>query len=144
MVTPEDDSVIPPVPAVNESDTDLRTRTPEAFESTWPGQQLHMSFGAVRLTGAWPDISAVSPAPACVTISVLSREGAERPAMICFPWSLLLNDEEVRPVADRVTVQSAEIVTYQIDATLCSPVEAEPVRRHRNSSYRRILLRRIA
>ena len=32
VVTPEDDSVIPPVPAVMESDTDLRTRTPEAFE----------------------------------------------------------------------------------------------------------------
>ena len=41
-----------------------------------------------------------------------------------------LNDEEVRPVADRVTVQSAEIVPYQIDATLYiyPGPEAEPVR----------------
>ncbi|MGM7939863.1 baseplate J/gp47 family protein, partial [Yersinia enterocolitica] len=41
-----------------------------------------------------------------------------------------LNDENVRPVADRLTVNSAAIVEYQIDATLYfyPGPEAEPIR----------------
>lgn len=41
-----------------------------------------------------------------------------------------LNGEDVRPVADRVTVQSAQIVDYQISATLFiyPGPESEPVR----------------
>ena len=41
-----------------------------------------------------------------------------------------LNGEDVRPVADRVTVQSAAIVEYQINATLClyPGPESEPIR----------------
>ena len=41
-----------------------------------------------------------------------------------------LNGEEVRPVADRVTVQAAEIVPYEIDATLYiyPGPESEPIR----------------
>ncbi|HDM8292202.1 TPA: baseplate J/gp47 family protein [Yersinia enterocolitica] len=41
-----------------------------------------------------------------------------------------LNDEDVRPVVDRVTVQSAAIVDYQIDAVIYiyPGPEAEPVR----------------
>ncbi|MCN3493159.1 baseplate J/gp47 family protein, partial [Escherichia coli] len=41
-----------------------------------------------------------------------------------------LNGEDVRPVADRVTVQSAAIVEYQINATLYlyPGPESEPIR----------------
>ena len=41
-----------------------------------------------------------------------------------------LNDEDVRPVADRVTVQSAQIVDYRVEATLYlyPGPEAEPIR----------------
>ena len=41
-----------------------------------------------------------------------------------------LNDEDVRPVADRVTVQSASIVNYAVEAVLYlyPGPEAEPVR----------------
>ncbi|SAH05909.1 Baseplate assembly protein J [Enterobacter cloacae] len=128
----EDDSVTPPVEAVMESDADLRTRTQQAFEGlSVAGPTAAYEFWGRSADGRVADISAVSPTPACVTISVLSREGDGTASDdLLSVVAAALNDEEVRPVADRVTVQSAEIVPYQIDATLYiyPGPEAEPVR----------------
>lgn len=128
----EDDSVTPPIEAVMESDADLRTRTQQAFEGlSVAGPTAAYEFWGRSADGRIADISAVSPTPACVTISVLSREGDGTASDdLLSVVAAALNDEEVRPVADRVTVQSAEIVPYQIDATLYiyPGPEAEPVR----------------
>lgn len=128
----EDDSVTPPIEAVMESDADLRTRTQQAFEGlSVAGPTAAYEFWGRSADGRVADISAVSPTPACVTISVLSREGDGTASDdLLSVVDAVLNDEEVRPVGDRVTVQSAEIVLYQIDATLYiyPGPEAEPVR----------------
>ncbi|URE95137.1 baseplate assembly protein [Enterobacter kobei] len=128
----EDDSVTPPIEAVMESDADLRTRTQQAFEGlSVAGPTAAYEFWGRSADGRVADISAVSPTPACVTISVLSREGDGTASDdLLSVVAAAMNDEEVRPVADRVTVQSAEIVPYQIDATLYiyPGPEAEPVR----------------
>ncbi|MEH9530842.1 baseplate assembly protein [Klebsiella pneumoniae] len=128
----EDDSVTPPIEAVMESDADLRTRTQQAFEGlSVAGPTAAYEFWGRSADGRVADISAVSPTPACVTISLLSREGDGTASDdLLSVVAAALNDEEVRPVADRVTVQSAEIVPYQIDATLYiyPGPEAEPVR----------------
>lgn len=128
----EDDSVTPPIEAVMESDADLRTRTQQAFEGlSVAGPTAAYEFWGRSADGRVADISAVSHTPACVTISVLSREGDGTASDdLLSVVAAALNDEEVRPVADRVTVQSAEIVPYQIDATLYiyPGPEAEPVR----------------
>lgn len=131
-ITPEDDSVVPPVPAVMESDADLRVRTPQAFEGlSVAGPTAAYEFFGLSADGRVADVSAVSPTPACVTISVLSREGdgTASKELIDIVASAL-NGEEVRPVADRVTVQAAEIVPYEIDATLYiyPGPESEPIR----------------
>ena len=128
----EDDSVTPPIEAVMESDADLRTRTQQAFEGlSVAGPTAAYEFWGRSADGRVADISAVSPTPASVTISVLSREGDGTASDdLLSVVAAALNNEEVRPVADRVTVQSAEIVPYQIDATLYiyPGPEAEPVR----------------
>ncbi|NHB88868.1 baseplate assembly protein [Photorhabdus tasmaniensis] len=79
------------------------------------------------------DVSVVSPSPANVTVTILSRkwewekdkdvkEDKEHKGVAS--QNLLdkvvaaLNDKDVRPVADRVKVQPAKIVEYQIDAVL--------------------------
>ncbi|WP_096855105.1 baseplate assembly protein [Escherichia coli] len=128
----EDDSVTPPIEAVMESDADLRTRTQQAFEGlSVAGPTAAYEFWGRSADGRVADISAVSPTPASVTISVLSSEGDGTASDdLLSVVAAALNDEEVRPVADRVTVQSAEIVPYQIDATLYiyPGPEAEPVR----------------
>ncbi len=132
IVTPADDTAIPPVPAVMESDTDFRLRIQQAFE----GLSVAGSVGAYQYhgrsaDGRVADISVTSPSPACVTISVLSREnnGVASDELLAVVRNAL-NAEDVRPVADRVTVQPAEIVAYQIDATLYlyPGPESEPVR----------------
>lgn len=134
VITPADDSTLPPTPALLESDSDFRLRIQQAFE----GLSVAGSVGAYQYhgrsaDGRVADVSVVSPSPARVTVSVLSREGdgsvsAELVAIV----AAALNDEDVRPVADRVTVQSANIVEYKIDATLYLYLypgpEAEPVR----------------
>lgn len=131
-ITPEDDSVVPPVPAVMESDADLRVRTPQAFEGlSVAGPTAAYEFFGLSADGLVADVSAVSPTPACVTISVLSREGDGTASQELIDIvASALNGEEVRPVADRVTVQAAEIVPYEIDATLYiyPGPESEPIR----------------
>ncbi|MDI4516702.1 baseplate assembly protein, partial [Escherichia coli] len=131
-ITPADDTTIPPTPAVMESDTDLRLRTQQAFEGlSVAGPVGAYEYHGRSADGRVADVSVESPSPACVTITVLSREGdgtasAELLAIV----DKALNAEDVRPVADRVTVQSAEIVPYQIDATLYvyPGPESEPIR----------------
>ncbi|WP_413722720.1 baseplate assembly protein [Sodalis sp. RH24] len=127
-----DDAVVPPLAAVYEADIDLRLRTPQAFEGlSVAGPTGAYEYHALSADGRVADASALSPSPACVTITVLSREGnGAAPADLLAVVEAALNDENVRPVADRVTVQSAVIVPYSINATLYlyPGPEAEPVR----------------
>jgi len=132
IISPADDSTIPPTPAVMESDTDFRLRAQQAFEGlSVAGPVGAYEFHGRSADGRVADISVISPEPACVTISVLSREdnGAASDALLNVVRNAL-NDEDVRPVADRVTVQSAEIIHYTIDATLFifPGPESEPIR----------------
>ena len=132
LTSPAEDSTIPPTPAVMESDTDYRLRIQQAFE----GLSVAGSVGAYQYhgrsaDGRVADISVTSPSPACVTISVLSREnnGVASEDLLAVVRNALIG-EDVRPVADRVTVQSAAIVEYQINATLYlyPGPESEPIR----------------
>ncbi|MEB2729583.1 baseplate assembly protein [Citrobacter koseri] len=132
VVTPADDTTIPPTPAEMELDADYRLRIQQAFE----GMSVAGSTGAYEFhgrsaDGRVADISVISPSPACVTISVLSREdnGTASDELLTIVRNAL-NGEDVRPVADRVTVQSALIVDYQIRATLFiyPGPESEPIR----------------
>lgn len=132
VITPADDSTLPPVAAVMESDSDFRVRIQQAFE----GLSVAGSVGAYQFhgrsaDGRVADVSVTSPTPASVTVSVLSREGdgTASPELIAIVEAAL-NAEDVRPVADRVTIQSAKIVPYVIDAVLYlyPGPEAEPVR----------------
>ncbi|MBH2773858.1 baseplate assembly protein [Serratia marcescens] len=133
VVQQPDDSVIPPLPAVMESDSDFRVRIQQAFEGlSVAGSSGSYEYHGRSADGRVADVSAISPSPANVLISVLSREGdgtasAELVAIV----DKALNDEDVRPVADRVTVRSANIISYNIDAVLYlyPGPEAEPVRR---------------
>ncbi|WP_315707486.1 baseplate assembly protein [Brenneria uluponensis] len=132
VVTPADDTTIPPTPAVRESDSDFRVRIQQAYE----GLSVAGSVGAYQFhgrsaDGRIADVSVISPSPASVIVSVLSQEnnGSASDELIAIV-NTALNAEDVRPVADRVTVQSAVIVPYQIEATLYlyPGPEAEPVR----------------
>ncbi|HEN3479466.1 TPA: baseplate assembly protein [Yersinia enterocolitica] len=131
-ITPANPDAIPPTAAVMESDDDFRVRIPQAFEGlSVAGPTGAYEYHARSADGRIADASAISPSPACVTVTVLSREGNGIAAQdLLDNVFTVLNDENVRPVADRLTVNSAAIVEYQIDATLYfyPGPEAEPVR----------------
>lgn len=132
VITPEDPTAVPPVEAVMESNADLRQRIPAAMEGlSVAGPSAAYEFHARSADGRVADASAVSPSPANVTVTVLSREGdGTAAADLLAVVTAALNDESVRPVADRVTVQSATIVNYAIDAKLYlyPGPEAEPIK----------------
>ncbi|MGD8162474.1 baseplate assembly protein [Pantoea sp. FN0307] len=131
-LVPADDTTIPPTPAVMESNDDFRLRVASAFEGlSVAGPTGAYEYHAKSADGRVADASAISPSPACVTVTVLSRESnGEAPADLLAVVDAALNDEDVRPVADRVTVQSASIVNYAVEAVLYlyPGPEAEPVR----------------
>ena len=120
VITPADDTTLPPTPAVMESDSEYRVRLPQAFEGiSVAGPSGAYEYHGRAADGRVADVKAISPSPACVTISVLSREGnGTASADLLAEVASALNDENVRPVGDRVTVQSATIVKYVIEAVL--------------------------
>ncbi|WP_288428163.1 baseplate assembly protein [uncultured Pantoea sp.] len=132
VLTPADNTATPPVEAVMERNEDFRARIAAAFEGlSVAGPSGAYEFHARSADGRVADASAISPSPASVTITVLSREGnGAAGSDLLAIVNAALNDEDVRPVADRVTVQSAQIVDYRVDATLYlyPGPEAEPIR----------------
>ena len=117
--------------AVMESDEALRLRAQAAFEGmSVAGPSAAYEYFARSASGQVSDARATSPSPAEVVVAVLSTEGdGTASAALLAAVAAAVNDEEVRPLGDRVTVQSAEIVEYDIDATLYlyPGPESEPI-----------------
>ncbi|MBS9427863.1 baseplate assembly protein [Photorhabdus akhurstii] len=127
-----DDSTIPSTPAIMESDRDFRVRIPQAFEGlSVAGPVASYEYHARSADGRVADASAISPSPANVTVTIMSRENNGVASQdLLNKVAAALNDENVRPVADRLVVQSAKVVEYQIDAVLYlyPTPESEPIR----------------
>jgi phage-related baseplate assembly protein len=120
VIQAADLAAVPPVPEVKELDDPFRERIQLAFEGlTTAGPRASYILHARNASGLVMDASAESPAPCCVTVTVLSSEGegVAGPELLA-TVAAGLNDEDVRPLADRVTVQSAAIIRYQINAIL--------------------------
>lgn len=129
--------------AVTESDEALRLRAQSAFEGmSVAGPSAAYEYFARSASGKVADARASSPSPAEVIIAVLSTEGdgSASPELIT-AVTTAVNDEEVRPLGDRVTVRSAEIVDYEIDATLYlyPGPESEPIINAADASLQRFL-----
>ncbi|HBN0644069.1 baseplate assembly protein [Shigella flexneri] len=117
--------------AVMESDSKLRLRAQAAFEGlSVAGPTAAYEYFAKSASGKVADAKASSPAPAEVIVSILSSEGdGTASAELITTVNAALSDESVRPVGDRLTVQSAEIINYDISATLYfyPGPESEPI-----------------
>ncbi len=117
--------------AVMESDEALRLRAQAAFEGmSVAGPSAAYEYFARSASGQVSDARATSPSPAEVVVAVLSTEGdGTASSELLAAVTAAVNDEEVRPLGDRVTVQSAEIIEYDIDATLYlyPGPESEPI-----------------
>lgn len=120
VVTPADDSTIPPTAAVMEKNEAFRARIQLSLEGyTTAGSTGSYVFAALSADGGVADVSAVSPAPGQVTVYVLSADGSgEADDSLIASVTAALNAEKVRPMTDQVTVQSAAIIPYTIEAEL--------------------------
>ncbi len=122
IVEPEPNA-IPPIEAVYESDERLRQRVLLAFDSlSTAGSESSYIFHALSASGLVKDASVVGPPivqPGEVLVSILSIDdsGVSNQALLDLV-SAALSAEEVRPLTDLVTVQSANVIEYTIDAEL--------------------------
>lgn len=129
--------------AVMESDKALRLRAQAAFEGmSVAGPSAAYEYFARSASGKVADAKASSPAPAEVVVAVLSTEGdgTASPELLA-AVAEAVNDEDVRPIGDRVTVRSAEIVDYEIDVTLYlyPGPESEPIINAADASLQKLL-----
>lgn len=120
LIVPENNAVIPPTPAVYEADADFRSRITLSLEGyTSAGSEGSYVFHALSASGDVRDVSATSPVPGEVTVYVLARDGSgAASADLITTVTAALNGEKVRPLTDQVTVLSASIVEYEIEAEL--------------------------
>ncbi|WLH08325.1 baseplate J/gp47 family protein [Pseudomonas lurida] len=120
VIQAEDLRAVPPVEKITEGNDAYRERIQLAYEGlTTAGPRNSYKLHARNASALVADASAESPSPACVTVTVLGLEGDgavghELLAVV----ARALNDENVRPLGDRLTVQSAQVLPYRIDAVL--------------------------
>lgn len=102
-----------------ESDTDYRYRVtlaPQGFSVAGP--EGAYKFHALSADPRVLDASATSPSPGEVVISVLSRVAdGTADADLLGVVTAALGADDIRPLTDHVTVQSAEIVPFAIEGT---------------------------
>ncbi|SMX27293.1 Baseplate J-like protein [Pelagimonas phthalicica] len=132
IVQQADNSVIPPVPELTENDARLRLRVQLALEGfTTAGPRGSYVFWGLSASALVKDIGVESPAPGQVLVTVLGSEGDGLPTSdVLDAVTAQLNDEDVRPLTDQVTVQAATIIPYEVSAllTLYEGPDAEVVR----------------
>ena len=120
VITPANPNALPPLAAVMEDNDAYRLRIQEAPDGlSVAGPKASYEFHARSSDGRVRDASATSPAPASVTVTVLANNdtGIADAALLAIV-ARALNAEDVRPLGDRLTVQAAQVIDYQIEATL--------------------------
>lgn len=115
-----DPQAIPPIEPTYESDNDFRFRIQLALEGySTAGPEGAYVFHALSADGGVLDASATSPSPGEVLVTVLARAGnGTADQALLDSVNAVLSAEDVRPLTDAVSVQSATIVNYAIEATL--------------------------
>ena len=115
-----DPDAIPPIAAQYETDNNFRRRIQLSLEGfSTAGPAAAYVFHALSADARIKDVSVISPSPGEVTITILSTEntGTASADLIAIVYQVL-NDEDVRPLTDHISVQSASIEHYQVTATL--------------------------
>ncbi|STQ93489.1 Baseplate J-like protein [Janthinobacterium lividum] len=119
-ITSANPNALPPVLAVMEDNDAYRLRIQEAPDGlSVAGPKASYEFHARSSDGQVKDASATSPAPAHVIVTVLANNATGiADAALLGTVARALNAEEVRPLGDRLAVQAAHVIDYQIEATL--------------------------
>ncbi len=120
LVDPGDNEVIPPVPPTYENDNRFRKRVQLSLEGhSTAGPVGSYVFHSLTASAQVKDVDISSPSPGEVVVTVLSDDGEGVPSNeLLAAVEKTLNAEDVRPLTDHLTVQAADILTYQVEASL--------------------------
>jgi phage-related baseplate assembly protein len=115
-----DPNAIPPVAPTYEDDTSLRRRVQLAFDGfSTAGPAGAYIFHALGADPNVLDVAVDSPAAVAVEVAVLSRaEGGLASDDVLAAVTAALSADETRPMTDDVTVQSAIVTPYTVQATI--------------------------
>lgn len=123
-VSPADPTTTPPTVAVMESDDDFRARLAiKPFSYSVAGPTNAYVYFAKSSSPQVADVAVDSPEPCQVRVTVLAEggDGSAAPELLATVLDAL-SAETVRPLTDQVTVESASIIDYAIEAVLhCFP-----------------------
>ncbi|PKR55056.1 baseplate assembly protein [Thalassospira marina] len=144
VITAADDSAVPPVPAVVEKDEAFRIRILLAFEALSTAGPI----GAYKYhsLSAHPDVYDVdiaSPEPGVVIVTVMSNSNNGIPTNeVVAAVDNALNDEDVRPLTDRVSAKAATTINYDVRVFLqvYSGPDAEVVRKASETSLNTFII----
>lgn len=120
IVQPADTSATPPIAEIKEDNDAFRMRGLLAWDAlSVAGPTGAYEFFALSADGQVADAKASSPSPSVAVVTILSTQGdgSADQTLIDTVFNAL-SDENVRPIADRLSVQSAEIIPYSITAVL--------------------------
>ncbi|EXI61669.1 baseplate assembly protein [Mannheimia granulomatis] len=133
IIQNEDLMAHPPRLEILETDEDFRVRIQLAFEGlSVAGPRNAYIFHALSAHEKVADVSVTSPTPASVLVTVMSNDNNGIPTDdILQTVRSKLNDEDIRPIGDRVTVQACTNTNYQIRARLhlYRGPEIEPIKK---------------
>lgn len=120
VITPADNSTIPPTPAVMESDASLRQRVQLAPEGyTTAGSEGSYIFHAKNSDVRVKDVEPISPDKGIAAIYILSTDGdGSASEELISIVNEALNKRIIRPLTDEVHVYSANIIQYRVEAVL--------------------------
>lgn len=120
LIQAADDTTFPPTPAVYEDDESLRRRVQLSFEGfSTAGPEGAYIFHALGADADVLDASAYSPTPGVVEVAVLSRVGSGAASSeLLDAVDAILSADDVRPLTDNVTVKSATVNEYAVEATI--------------------------
>ena len=120
IIQAEDLKSNPPTPAKYEDDERFRTRIQMSLEGlTTAGSRASYEFHALSTSAKIKDVYVTSPTAGTVKVAILSTEGqGTADGDLIKAVKEQLNAEHIRPLTDTVLVESAVILTYEIQATI--------------------------
>ncbi|MDU7561406.1 MAG: baseplate J/gp47 family protein [Acinetobacter baumannii] len=132
LISPADNSITPPSPAVYEKDEDFRYRIQKKLDAlSTAGPESSYEYHTLSADGRVADVKCSSPSPAHALLTILQRDTANNASTEALNNIVLtyVSAEKRRPTGDRVQVQSAEIINYEIEAVLVTKnvPETDPV-----------------
>lgn len=118
LIQPENNNVIPPIPAIYESDEAMRRRVQLSVERQSAGSTGAYQYWALSADGDVRDVSIVTEQAGRVEIYVQSHSQAIAPQSLLDKINTALDPRTNRPATDDVYVYSAEPQDFSVSATL--------------------------